>query len=454
MATGRRILGANERLRIIVLGYMVRGPMGGMVTSNLQYLLGLSRLGHDVYFLEDSENYESCYNPVTMEMSTDPTYGLAFTGDALTPIGLDDHWAYWDEHRSRWLGPAADHIAEVCSTADLLLNLCGVNPLRPWLLEVPVRILVDEDPAFTQIKHLTDPKARERALQHTAFFSFGENIQTGQPSQDRSGMISRQAAKMPREDFWHLSSFARDSFTHHPSCIICRVPDDGLLWKPTRQPVVLEAWPVTPGPANGKFRTLMQWDSYPAVQFQGARYGLKCDSFTPYMDLPRLTGNLFELAIARLPVGARQRLQDKGWGLSDPGEPSRDPMTYQHFLQVSKAEFSVAKHGYVVSRSGWFSERSACFLASGRPVILQETGFSDWLPTGKGIFSFTELTEAVAAIEEVNRSYEFHCRAARQIAEEFFDARQVLSRMLDSALIGHKSQVRVQKTRIQQASDF
>jgi hypothetical protein len=392
---------ANERLRIIVLGYIIRGPMGGMVTSNLQYLLGLSRLGHDVYFLEDSDDFESCYNPVTMEMGTDPSYGLAFAGRALEGIGLADRWAYWDGHQSHWLGPAANGIGEICSTADIVLNLCGVNPLRPWLRDVPARILVDEDPAFTQIKHLTDPAARETAGQHTAFFTFGENISAGRSA----------------------------------------VPDDGLPWQATRPPVVMDAWPVTPGPSDGKFRTLMQWDSYPAVKFQGVRYGLKCDAFGSYMDLPRSTGDVFELAIARLPSEARQRLQEKGWGLGDPGAPSCDPVTYQHFLQASKAEFSVAKHGYVVSRSGWFSERSACYLASGRPVVLQETGYSDWLPTGEGVLSFSNLSEAAAAIEDVQGRYEFHCRAAREIAEEFFDARRVLPRLLEQNL--HASRPRV-----------
>ncbi len=394
MPTTRRALGANDRLRIIVLGYFVRGPMGGMVTSNLQYLLGLSRLGHDVYFIEDSDDYESCYNPITMEMGTDPTYGLEFAGQAFERIGLGGQWAYWDAHTSRWLGPAADHILEVCATADLALNLCGVNPLRPWLQEVPARVFVDEDPAFTQIKHLTNPEARHRALQHSAFLSFGENIGTGRST----------------------------------------VPNDGLAWQPTRQPVVLDAWPVKPGPTSGKFRTVMQWDSYPALQFQGVRYGLKCDSFGPYLDLPRLTGNIFELAIARLPGEARLLLQAKGWGLCDPGEPSRDPWTYQHFLQQSKAEFSLAKGGYVVSRSGWFSERSACYLASGRPVVVQETGFSEWLPTGAGVLPFDQPAEAAAAIDEVNSRYEFHRRAARAVAEEFFDARKVLPLMLERAL--------------------
>lgn len=384
----------NDRLRIIVLGYVVRGPLGGMVTSNLQYLLGLSRLGHDVYFVEDSDDFESCYNPVTMEMGADPTYGLEFAGRALERIGLGDHWAYWDAHTARWLGPSADDILQVCAKADVVLNLCGVNPLRPWLRDVPARAFVDEDPAFTQIKHLTNPAARELALHHTAFLSFGENIHTNRSA----------------------------------------IPNDGLPWQPTRQPVVMDAWPVTPAPKHGKFRTVMQWDSYPAVKFHGRRYGLKCDSLGPYMDIPQRAGNILELAIARLPSETGRLLQAKGWSLCDPGEPSRDPQAYQHFLQQSKAEFSVAKAGYVVSRSGWFSERSACYLASGRPVIVQETGFSEWLPTGAGVLSFNHPDEAVAAIEEVNNRYEFHCRAARAVAEEFFDARKVIPMMLERAL--------------------
>src|SRR5260370_14919377 len=152
------------------------------------------------------------------------------------------------------------------------------------------------------------------------------------------------------------------------------------------------------------------------------------------MDLPCSTGDIFELAIARLPWQVRQRLQDKGWSFADPSEPSLDPVSYQQFLQASKAEFSVAKAGYVVSRSGWFSERSACYLASGRPVVLQETGFSEWLPTGAGVLSFNHPDEAVAAIEDVNNRYEFHCRAPRAVAEEFFDARKVLPIMLERAL--------------------
>src|SRR5262245_35926559 len=153
----------DSRLRIVVLGYIVRGPLGGMVWSNIQYLMGLARLGHDVYFVEDSDNYTSCYAPIRDVNDTDPSYGLAFAARELERIGLGDRWAYWDAHTSRWLGPAAGRVLEVCATADLLLNLCGINPIRPWLADIPVRVLVDEDPAFAQISYRTEASARQRA---------------------------------------------------------------------------------------------------------------------------------------------------------------------------------------------------------------------------------------------------------------------------------------------------
>jgi hypothetical protein len=397
MKHAARGLGPNSRLRIIVLGYIVRGPLGGMAWHHLQYVLGLARLGHDVYFVEDSDDYESCYNPVTFEMSTDPAYGLGFAGRAFGAVGLGERWAYWDAHTSRWLGPAGAGIQGVCAGADLLLNVSGVNPLRPWLADIPARALLDTDPVFTQVRHLTDAQARRAASGHTAFFSFGENIGRG------------------------------------PAAI----PDDGLPWQPTRQPVVLDAWPVTPGPPEGKFRTVMQWDSYPALRWSGRRYGLKCDSFGAYLELPRRTGELYELAVTRIPGEARELLQAHGWAVGDPAEPSRDPWSYQRYLQESRAEFSVAKHGYVVTRSGWFSERSACYLASGRPVVVQETGFSDWLPRGLGVHPFTTLEEAAAGVEAVNSRYQQNCKAARDLAAEYFDAGKVLTRLIDSALNPH-----------------
>ena len=384
-------------MRIVVMGYIVRGPLGGIAWHYLQYAIGLARLGHDVYFVEDSDDYASCYDPARNVVDTDPTYGLRFTAEAFECVGLRDRWAYYDAHRTQWLGPAADRIASVCETADLLIDVSLVNPLRDWMLDIPVRAAIDTDPAFTQIRHLTDAQARARAARHTVFFSFGENIATGNAG----------------------------------------IPDDGFPWQPTRQPVVLDMWPVTTGggPVDGRFTSVMLWNSYAAEHYNGQRYGLKSESFEPYLDLPRRSrsGQAFELAL-----GGRNHpkalLEEHGWRIVDPREPTRDPWTYQRYIQQSKAEFSVAKHGYVAARTGWFSERSVAYLASGRPVVVQDTGFSTWLRTDGGVLPFTTPDEAIDAIEDVNARYAFHCKQARLVAEAFFDAGRVLTDLLERAM--------------------
>ncbi|NQU09661.1 hypothetical protein HQ590_02635, partial [bacterium] len=215
----------SGHLRILVLGYVVRRPFGGQAWHYLQYLLGLRQLGHEVYYLEDSGPRPDCLDPFHERYGPDPTAGLEFLDRTLTAMGLAQHWAYYDQPRDAWSGPCADRIDVLCRSADLLLNVSGLNPLRSWLLDVPRRCLIDTDPVFTQLRHLTCQPADDwsvlwhpdRVRQHTAYFSFGENI--GRPN--------------------------------------CGVPDDGIRWLPTRQPVVLDAWPVTPPPTPGKFTTVM-----------------------------------------------------------------------------------------------------------------------------------------------------------------------------------------------------
>ncbi len=361
--------------------------------SNLQYLMGLMRLGHDVYFLEDSDDYPSCYDPKRDVTDADPTYGIKFAGRSLDAIGFGDRWAFYDAHRTTWLGPCADRISEICGSADLLLNLAGANPVRPWVQSIPNRAFVDEDPAFTQIKHLSQPDRMHLASQHTAFLTFAENINSDQ----------------------------------------CTIPSDGLPWIPTRQPVVLDTLPITPGRPNGKFTTVMLWESYTPLNYEGRNYGMKSESFRPYMDLPTRTAERLELALGG-GKPPRELLQKNGWTLIDPRQPTIDPSTYERYVRDSKGEFSVAKHGYVVSRSGWFSERSVCYLASGRPVIVQDTGFSDWLPTGVGVIGFTNPEEALAGIEDVADRYNMHCKAAREIAEQYFESKTILIDLIDKSM--------------------
>ncbi|KPJ79649.1 MAG: hypothetical protein AMS19_10720 [Gemmatimonas sp. SG8_23] len=383
-------LGPSDARRIVVLGYVVRGPMGGMAWHHLQYVMGLRDLGHEVHFLEDSGDTEyCCYDPSRNVTDTDPTFGLRFASDCFSRTGLQDRWAYFDAHANRWHGPASERSREIIRSADLLINLSASNTARPWFDEIEVRALVDTDPLFTQVRHLTDPARKALADRHNRFLTFAENID------------------------------APD----------CRIPDDGYPWKPTRQPIVLDAWPVVEPPPEARFSTVMQWSSYPAVEFAGHSYGMKSDSFSDYLDLPGQVGLHFELALGGTSA-PRAALRERGWVLQNPNEVAADPWSYQRFLQRSGAEFTIAKHGYVVSRSGWFSERSAAYLASGRPVVTQDTGFSAWLPTGEGLLSFSTPDEAGAACREVLRAGETHRRAARALAEEHFGAEKVLRRLL------------------------
>ena len=379
-------------MRIIVLGYIVRGPLGGLVWHHLQYVMGLHRLGHDVTFIEDSDDYESCYDPVRDATTSDPSFGLEFTSAVFDFAGISERWAYFDAHSNTWFGPGGAAAREMLRSADLLLNLSGVNPMRDWFLNAPYRVLIDTDPVFTQIRHLKDGKKMQDALLHTAFFTFGENF--GKPE--------------------------------------CSIPGDGLPWLPTRQPIVLDAWPVRPGRPGANFTTVMQWDSYPAQEHGGRSFGMKSASFNPYLDLPRRTEDKLELAIGSSSA-PRDQLRNYGWIVTDPLAVTRTAATYQEFIRDSKAEFTVAKHGYVATRSGWFSERSAAYLASGRPVVTEDTGFSDWLRADGGVMAFDSPDSAAAAIERVNRDYARQCRRARAVAEEFFESGAVLNHLLRRA---------------------
>ena len=380
-------------LRILVLGYLVRGPMGGMAWHHLQYLMGLRDLGHDVWFLEDSGDTEyCCYDPTRDVTDQDPTYGLKFAADCFERVGLRDFWAYHDAHSRRWHGPAAARIRGIISGADLLINLSCSHAARPWFDDVPVRILVDTDPLFTQIRNLTNPARQALARKHNRFFTFAGNI----------GAAS------------------------------CKIPDDGFPWKATRQPIVLHAWPNTPPPPDSRLSTVMQWDSYEPLEYMGRRYGMKSDAFSSYLDMPARCKAPLELAVGG-GSAPRALLREKGWRLHNPNEIAADPWRYQKFIRDSLGEFTVAKEGYVTSRSGWFSERSAAYLASGRPVVSQDSGFTNWLPTGEGLLAFNTPEEAQAACDEVFNHHEAHGAAARALAEEYFDSRKVLSSLLETA---------------------
>jgi peptidoglycan/xylan/chitin deacetylase (PgdA/CDA1 family) len=392
-----RHVATPSRLRIIVLGWLIRGPTGGMAWHYLNYLLGLAALGHDVYYMEDSDDYPCCYdltvNPAVA--TVDPSRGLRFAAQIFDRLGFGNRWAYFDAHTGEWKGARASDARQLCKSADLLLNVSAINPVRPWTQRIPVRVLIDTDPGFTQIRNLTDDDFRRRSDAHTAFFTFGENI--GKPCS--------------------------------------RVPSDGLPWQPTRQPISLEAWPRVAPTRDGRYTTVMIWDSYATREYRGFRLGMKSESFRRFIALPRQLGAVFEIAV-RCSEETAWTLRNSGWALADVSAINRDPWTYQRFIQASKGEFGIAKQGYVSTYGGWFSERSAAYMASGRPVLAQDTGFSEWLPTGRGVLPFRSIDDVIHAISEIDADYEGHCRAARELADEYFGAQRVLPHLIERAMAG------------------
>lgn len=373
-------------MRIVCSGFLVRYPLGGFCWHHLQYLLGLRRLGHEVIYAEHFGWADSCYDPSAGTMSSNPEYGLGFLRDLLDATAISS--CYLAEDGAVHGLPRAT-LADACRDADLYINLSGIN----WIDEFALcrrRVLVDTDPVFSQIKGfgLGGPFERYHAL-----FTYGENVH-------RAG---------------------------------CSMPTASRTWISTRQPVVLDRWRVAePNPAAA-LTTVMNWSSFEDRVHEGEVYGHKDREFPPYFDLPRRAGVPMELAV-RAPDSVRHRLVEGGWRLTDPLQASLSASGFQQYIARSLGEFSVAKHAFVKTRCGWFSDRSACYLASGRPVILQDTGFSQNLPCGQGLLAFSSPEQAITAIHAVAGDPHSHSCAARRLACEHFDSDRVLARLLEQSL--------------------
>jgi Glycosyl transferases group 1 len=375
-------------LKILCSGHLVRYPLGGHSWHHLQYLVGFRRLGHEVTFFEHYGWPDSCYDPARDEMTADPSCGIAFLRRLLEPHRLGGSWCYLAEDGTAH-GMPRDRLAQICRECDVYFNLSNINAI-PEVAACRRRALVDTDPAFTQIggHGMGGPFSGYHRL-----FTYGENV-------------------------------------HRPGCTM---PTGGMRWLPTRQPVVLDLWPFTPADPEAPFTTVMNWSGYGDRVHAGRLYGQKDRSFAPFFRLPRETGVPMEMAV-NAPPEVHERLAEGGWRLADPLAVAGSPASYQQYLARSRAEFCVAKHGYVATRCGWFSDRSAAYLAMGRPVVVEDTGFSDYLPCGRGLLPFRSHAEAVSAIRRLPDAYADHCRAARAIAEEHFDARRVLTSLLERSL--------------------
>jgi hypothetical protein len=376
--------------RIVISGYMIRHPVAGMAMAYMHYALGFARLGHDVSYIEESGWPESCYNPLTLQMGNDPLAGMNWVAKLAKTCELELPLYYVDRDTRTLYGGEWDDLTRHLDSADLLLNLGGVCWL-PEFERCACRAYIDMDPGFTQLGRF----GAEAIGNHHAYFTYGANI--GQPD--------------------------------------CAIPDDGINWRPTVPPVVASLWQwPTDKPRNDAFTTIANWNPYGSVTDGTLRLGQKHEEFLRIIELPHHTSQPLELAIAGADGEVEKNLLAAGWRVSSARQVSAHFDEYKAFILQSRGEFSVAKHGYVVTNSGWFSDRSVCYLAAGRPVVLQDTGFSNWLPTGCGVLAFSNLEEAIVCIDTVNMDYATHADSAREIAEAAFGYRAVLTRLLEEAL--------------------
>jgi len=362
---------------------------GGATWAVLQYLLGLKRLGHEVYFIEPVKNEALRPNEMTLAGSQNARYFCQLMREA----GLNETSALLLEGTQETVGLSYDSLQEIAGRADVLVNISGMLKHESLTGQIPVRVYLDLDPAFNQLWHAAD--GIDVGFDgHTHFVTVGERI--GKPD--------------------------------------CTVPTCGLRWITTKQPIMLSDWPVANGIYYDALTTVGNWRGYGSIEHDGVFYGQKAHSLRQFIELPMHADEKFTLAMAIHPDETRDlaALKTNGWKLLDPLRVAGTPTSYRQFIQGSKAEFGVAKSGYVVSRCGWFSDRSVCYLASGRPVIAQETGFSQSLPTGEGLFSFETMDDVLAGIDSINQNYARNAQAARSIAEEYFDSDRVLSHLLQS----------------------
>jgi hypothetical protein len=373
-----------DRLKILLSGMVAGDPrQGGATWAVLQYVVGLTALGHEVVLVEplkgrdDADARETGSEVASYFRSLPSLEGRSalLAPDGESTVGL----------------PYAD-LVRFASEADLLINVSGMLRDEALLEPIPIRAFLDLDPGFNQVWHRTGTDMGFDL--HTHFLTVGQ-------------LVGREG---------------------------CPIPDCGRAWIPTLPPVAMDRWPaeLVP-PRHDAFTSVGHWRSYGSLEYGGIHYGQRAHSLRELIDMPRRSAPRLLMALGIHPDETTdlEALSANGWELLDPYEVAGDPQDYADFVRGSKAELSIAKRGYVASHSGWFSDRSACYLASGRPVVAQETGFGEVLPTGEGLLAFATAAEGAEAIAAVEADLERHSLAARALAEEHLDAGKVLTRLLD-----------------------
>lgn len=379
---------SHAKLTIVLSGMIAGDPFqGGATWAVLQYVLGFRRLGHEVLFIE----------PVNQGPLRPTSTGLAQSSNAayfrqlLADFELEGDAALLRAGSRETIGLPYGELQHRAQQADVLINISGMLSDENLISRIPVRVYLDLDPAFNQLWATQGVNMRFEG--HTHFVTIGMAI--GQEH--------------------------------------CSVPTCGRTWITTLQPIVLPYWPVAERIDHDSLTTVGNWRGYGSIEHKDVFYGQKAHSLRQFIELPTRTPEKFLPALAIHPGEERDlaALARNGWQLIDPAEVAHTPQSYQRFIQGSKAEFGIAKSGYVASRCGWFSDRSVCYLASGRPVIAQETSFSRFLPVGQGLFAFETVDDVLTGIDSVNRDYAHHARSARAIAEEHFASDKVLGLLLD-----------------------
>jgi hypothetical protein len=404
----------SENLRLVVMGILGRTPLAGVSWQVLHFLEGFRRLGHDVYYIEDTGGW--AYNPLqkTHGNGSENThasncqYAVNYVAQLMSSFGLQDRWAYRSRVDDRFFGLSQTQVSRVFESADALVNLTGSTHLFEEHIRVPVRIYLETDPVTRQIEVIQgDRKAIGLLEGHTHFFTYGENF--GAPD--------------------------------------CSVPLTRFNYHPTRQPIVLDWWKADTrlaselnGQANVRpcYTTIAKWrQPGKDIEWNGETYSWsKHVEFIKFIDLPRQSEQEFELALAWEDEEYEEvipQLTSHGWRVIDAISLSLNIAPYREYILSSRGEFTVAKDQNIRLRSGWFSDRSACYLAAGKPVVTQDTAFGNILPTGRGLFAFRSMEDILAAIDAIQSDYARHCRAAREIAEEYFAAENVLRSLMERA---------------------
>jgi hypothetical protein len=385
-------------MKAVVTGMIATYPLGGVVWDYGQYLAGLERLGFEVFYLEDTGG--PTYDPDQKEYVEDATYGVSFLARSLAELSprLERRW-HFRAADGGTAGMDAPALRRVVGTADLFLNVSGGCLLRDEYMANGCKVLIDTDPGWNHFVNY--PRADAGHLwpgtqafrRHDHFFTYAERL--GAPD--------------------------------------CPLPDFGLRWHPTRPPVVLDRWqPELPG---DRWTTVMTWDNFrKPIEHGGQTYGTKEREFGRIEAMPGQVGAALEVAVGGDPPADRWRAL--GWSVIDSHGVSRSAAAYRRYVQGSRGEFAVAKNVYVATRCGWFSCRTVCYLAAGRPAVVQDTGFSEFLPTGRGLLGFKDLAGAAEGVARLEADYAGHSEGAREIAERCFSSDAVLKDLLGRIGLG------------------